>query len=134
MMLVTLLDLVMRYLGRPLFGSMEIVCFISAVAIGFSIPYTSVTKGHITVDFLLEWLPPGAVRVLQIITRLAGIALFLFIAFNFVVYGLDLMKSKEVTPGFRIPYYPITFGLAVACFLEALTLFCDFLKTIKEEP
>ena len=133
MMVVTLVDVVMRYMGRPIFGSMEIVCFTSAVAIGFAIPYTSWSKGHITVDFLLEKLSPGTVRILKIITRITGLALFLFASYNFILYGLDLIKSKEVTPGFRIPYYPITFGLAVACFLQALTLFCDLVRTIKEE-
>ncbi len=58
MMLVTLTDVVMRYMGRPIFGSMEIVCFTSAVVIGFAIPYTSWTKGHIIVDFLLEMMSP----------------------------------------------------------------------------
>jgi TRAP-type C4-dicarboxylate transport system permease small subunit len=133
MMLVTLTDVVMRYMGKPIFGSMEIVCFTSAVVIGFAIPYTSWTKGHIIVDFLMEKLSPGTVRILRIITRCMGIALFLFAAYNFVSYGLDLIKSKEVSPGFRIPYYPITFGLAVSCFLQALTLLCDLVKTVKEE-
>jgi TRAP-type C4-dicarboxylate transport system permease small subunit len=133
MMAVTLVDVVMRYMGRPIFGSMEIVCFTSAVVMGFAIPYTSWSKGHIIVDFLLEMVSPRTVKVLQIITRIMAIALFLFAGYNFILYGLDLMKSKEVTPGFRIPYYPITFGLAVACFLETLTLICDLLKTVKEE-
>jgi TRAP-type C4-dicarboxylate transport system permease small subunit len=133
MMVVTLVDVVMRYMGRPIFGSMEIVCFTSAVVMGFAIPYTSWSKGHIIVDFLLEMISPKWVRVLQIFTRIMAIALFLFAAYNFILYGMDLMKSKEVTPGFRIPYYPITFGLAVACFLETLTLICDLLKTVKEE-
>jgi TRAP-type C4-dicarboxylate transport system permease small subunit len=46
MMLVTLTDVVMRYMGKPIFGSMELVCFTSAVVIGFAIPYTSWTNGH----------------------------------------------------------------------------------------
>ena len=133
MMLVTLTDVVMRYMGRPIFGSMEIICFTSAVVIGFAIPYTSWTKGHIIVDFLLEMLSPRTVRIFQIVTRLMGIILFLFAGYNFVLYSFDLMKSGEVSPGFRIPYYPITFGLALACFLQTLTLFCDLLNTIWEE-
>jgi TRAP-type C4-dicarboxylate transport system permease small subunit len=133
MMVVTLVDVVMRYMGRPIFGSMEIVCFASAVVIGFSIPYTSWSKGHIIVDFLLEKLSPKSGRILRIITRCMGIALFLFAGYNFILYGLDLIKSGEVTPGFRIPYYPITFGLAVSCFLQAMTLFGDLLATVKED-
>lgn len=133
MMLVTLVDVVMRYMGRPVFGSMELVCFASAVVIGFSIPYTSWNKGHIIVDFFLEKLSPKSGKILRVITRCLGIGLFLFAAYNFVQYGLDLVKSGEVTPGFRIPYYPITFGLAVSCLLQSLTLVCDLLRTIGEE-
>jgi TRAP-type C4-dicarboxylate transport system permease small subunit len=124
---------VMRYMGRPIFGSMELVCFTSAVVIGFAIPYTSWTKGHIIVDFMLEMLSPGTVRIFQIITRLMAIVLFIFAGYNFILYSFDLMKSGEVSPGFRIPYYPITFGLAVSCFFQVLTLFCDLLNTIWEE-
>jgi TRAP-type C4-dicarboxylate transport system permease small subunit len=133
MMLVTLADVGMRYIGRPIVGSMELISFTSAVVIGFAIPYTSWTKGHIIVDFLLEMLSPKAVRILQIITRCMGIVLFVFAAYNFVVYGLDLMKSKEVTPGLRIPYYPITFGLAVSCLFQSLTLVCDLITTVQED-
>jgi TRAP-type C4-dicarboxylate transport system permease small subunit len=133
MMLVTLTDVVMRYMGRPIFGSMELVCFTSAVVIGFAIPYTSWTKGHIVVDFLMEMLSPGTVRIFRIVTRIMAIALFLFAGYNFILYSFDLMKSGEVSPGFRIPYYPITFGLAVSCFFQVLTLLCDLLNTIWEE-
>ncbi|MFH1114061.1 MAG: TRAP transporter small permease [Pseudomonadota bacterium] len=133
MMTVTLVDVVMRYLGKPIFGSMELVCFTSAVVIGFSIPYTSWTKGHIIVDFLLTSLSPKPVKILRIITRCLGISLFISAACFFVIYGIDLAKSGEVTPGFRLPYYPITFGLAVSCFLQSLTLLCDLIRTIGEE-
>jgi len=133
MMLVTLTDVVMRYVGRPIFGSMEIICFTSAIVIGFAIPYTSWTKGHIIVDFLLDMLSPRTVRIFQIVTRLMALVLFLFAGYNFILYSFDLMKSGEVTPGFRIHYYPITFGLAASCFLQVLTLFCDLLNTIREE-
>jgi TRAP-type C4-dicarboxylate transport system permease small subunit len=133
MMLVTLTDVVMRYMGKPIFGSMELVCFTSAVVIGFAIPYTSWTKGHIIVDNMLEMLSPGTVRIFRIVTRIMAIVLFLFAGYNFILYSFDLMKSGEVSPGFRIPYYPITFGLAVSCFFQVLTLFCDLLNTIWEE-
>jgi TRAP-type C4-dicarboxylate transport system permease small subunit len=133
MMLITLSDVAMRYIGRPIVGSMELISFTSAVVIGFAVPYTSWTKGHIIVDFLMDMLSPKAVRILRVITRCMGIVLFLFAAYNFVLYGLDLMKSKEVTPGLRIPYYPITFGLAVSCFFQSLTLVCDLITTVQED-
>lgn len=133
MMVVTLTDVVMRTIGRPIIGGMELISFSGAVVVGFAIPYTSWTKGHIIVDFLMEKLSPQSRKFLQIITRCLGIALFLFAGYNFIVYALDLLKTKEVTASFRIPYYPITFGLALSCFLQSITLFCDLVKTIRED-
>ena len=130
MMVVTLADVIMRAFGRPIVGGMELICFSGAVVVGFALPYSSWKKAHIFVDFLMEKLSPGSRTVVQICTRAIGVLLFLFIGYNFILYGLDLMKTGEVSAGFRLPYYPITFGLALSCFLETLTLFCDLLKLI----
>lgn len=128
MMLVTLADILMRAFGKPIVGGIELICFSGAVVVGFALPYSSYKKAHIYVDFLLEKLSPGSRATLQAITKSVGILLFLFIGYNFIIYGLDLIKTGEVSAGLRLPYYPITFGLAVSCFLESLTLFCDVMK------
>ena len=39
MMLVTLSDVIMRNLGRPIVGSLEIISFCGSVVVGFAIPY-----------------------------------------------------------------------------------------------
>ena len=64
------------------------------------------------------------------ITRSAGFVLFIFMGVNFILYGLTLMKTGELSAGLRIPYYPITFGLALSCFLESLTLLADLAKLL----
>jgi TRAP-type C4-dicarboxylate transport system permease small subunit len=128
MLLFTLLDVIMRAFGRPIVGDYEIISFLGAVVVGFAIPYTSLLKGHVMVDFLLEKLPKTTGDALQIATRIVCIALFLWMGWNFVVMSLDLIKSKEVTPVFRLPYYPISFGLAFTCVIQCLVL----LSQIKE--
>ena len=123
MMAVTLLDITMRALGRPIIGAVELVSFSGAVIIGFALPYSSWMKAHVMVDLLVERLSPAGKRIMGLITKLVGFMLFMFMGVNFILYGLTLAKTGELSPGFRIPYYPITFGLALACFLESLTLF-----------
>ena len=125
MMLVTLFDVTMRQFRRPLIGGVEIISFAGAVVIGFALPYSTLKKTHIFVDLLVDKLAPRPQTILKACTRTIGIILFLFIGYNFILYGFDLIKTGEVSAGFRLPYYPITFGLAAACILEALTLFCD---------
>ncbi len=67
---------------------------------------------------------------MQVATRIISIALFLWISWNFVVMSLDLIKSKEVTPVFRLPYYPISFGLAFVCLVQCSTLFSQILQIV----
>ena len=128
MLLFTLLDVIMRAFGRPIVGDYEVISFLGAVVVGFALPYTSLLKGHVMVDFLLEKLPKTTGDAMQIATRVLSIALFLWMGWNFVVMSLDLIKSKEVTPVFRLPYYPISFGLAFTCVIQCLVL----LSQIKE--
>ncbi len=128
MLLFTVTDVVMRAFGRPIVGDYEIISFLGAVVVGFAIPYTSLLKGHVFVDVLIEKLPKSMNDWMQVATRVLGIALFLWMSWNFADMSLDLIKSKEVTPVFRLPYYPISFGLAFACIIQCLV----FVSQIKE--
>ena len=130
MLVFTLTNVVMRALGRPILGDFEVISFLGAVVIGFAIPYTSLLKGHVYVDFFLEKIPRKVGNVIQIFTRILGIALFLWMSWNFVVMSLDLIKSKEVTPVFRLPFYPISFGLAFCCLIQCLPLLSQIIQIV----
>jgi TRAP-type C4-dicarboxylate transport system permease small subunit len=132
MVLLTLTDVVLRNLGKPFAGAYEIVSFCGAVVVGFAMPYASWKRVHVYVDFLQERLSPRRRAGIQLCTRCLGILLFIFIGINFIRYGISLKVSGEVSPGFKLPYYPIPFGLSVSCFLLCLTLFCDLVKVTKE--
>ena len=131
MLLVTLSDVIMRIFWRPIFGSIEIVCFSGAVAIGLALPYSSWKKAHVFVDMLINELPQRWQINLQVATKSIGLLLFLCVGINFILYSLDLMQSGEVSKALELPFYPITFGLALSCFMVCLTLLCDVLKLAK---
>lgn len=131
MMAVTLLDVVMRNIGRPIVGTVEIISFSGSIVFGFAIPYTSWRKAHVYVDLVVIKLRPRNRVILAALTRCMGIALFAFLGYHFIAYGLDLIRTGEVSASFRIPYHPIAFGLSLSCFLQSITLFCDLVRTIK---
>ena len=122
MLVFTLVDVVMRACGRPIVGDYEVISFLGAVVVGFSVPYTSLLKGHVTVDFMLELASAKTRDRLRLATRVLAIALFLWMGWNFVAMSLDLIRSKEVTPVFKVPFYPIALGLAFTCLVQCLTL------------
>ncbi|MBI5585796.1 MAG: hypothetical protein HY892_18450, partial [Deltaproteobacteria bacterium] len=50
MMVVTVIDVAMRAMGRPIIGAIELICFSGAIVVGFAIPYSSWMKAHVYVD------------------------------------------------------------------------------------
>lgn len=122
MLVFTLVGVSMRAFGRPIVGDYEVISFLGAVVVGFSVPYTSLLKGHVAVDFLLEMVPRNTSDTIRLATRVLSIALFLWMGWNFVAMSLDLIKSREVTPVFKVPFYPIALGLAFTCVIQCLTL------------
>ncbi len=50
---LTVMDVILRALRRPILGTYELVAFSGAVVIGFSVPLTSWLRGHIFVDFFI---------------------------------------------------------------------------------
>ncbi|HEY3276969.1 MAG TPA: TRAP transporter small permease [Syntrophorhabdaceae bacterium] len=131
MMLVTLGDVFMRNIGHPIVGTVELISFCGSVVVGFAIPYASWMKVHVYVDILITKLNTRNRMIMSAMTRVLAIALFIFIGYNFILYGLDLKNTHEVSAGLKLPYYPIPFGLSFSCFLQAVTLFADFVKTVK---
>src|SRR5512146_2451613 len=105
MMVTTLVDVAMRLLGHPIVGTIEIITFSGAIVVGFALPASSWKRNHVYVDFLIEKLPLAGRKAMGCVTKLMGIVLFLFISYNFIVYGEALKTSGEVSPAFGIPYY-----------------------------
>jgi TRAP-type C4-dicarboxylate transport system permease small subunit len=131
MVILTLCDVVLRNFGHPITGSMEFIQYGGCIVFAFSVPFGTLLGSQVIVDIITERLSPGKKRVINVITRCVGILLFLFIAYNFVVYGIDVSKTGERTASFKIPYYPFAYALAFSFFRQSLTICCDLLKTIK---
>ena len=130
---LTVLDVILRVLGRPIVGIFELVAFFGAVAIGFSIPFTSWVRGHIYVDSLVLKFPQRTRKGFHLFTRTLGMGLFGLAGWNLLGMGNDLLRSGEVSPTLHIPFYPVVYGIGVVCFLQCLVLFSDTVKVIREQ-
>jgi TRAP-type C4-dicarboxylate transport system permease small subunit len=128
MMLLTVSDVILRFMRRPIVGTYELVAFSGAVVIGFALPYTSWLRGHIFVDFFVGRFPNTIRNIFHIATRFLAIGLFLMIGWNLFLYGKDLYKSGEVSLTLQMPFYPVAYGVGICCFIQCLVLFCDILK------
>ena len=128
LMLLTVMDVILRALKKPIVGTYELVAFSGAVVIGFAVPLTSWVRGHIFVDFLVLKFPKTIKNIFNITTRCLVIILFFLIGWNLIKYGMDLQKSGEVSLTLQMPFYPVAYGVAVACFVQCLVMLCDIVK------
>jgi len=82
MMLLTCADVILRLFRHPVPGTYEIVGFLGTVVISFSLAYTSLEKGHIAVELLIEKLPRRIQTGVESVTSFIGGALFALIAWQ----------------------------------------------------
>jgi len=125
MMLVTCADVVLRLFRRPVPGAYEIIGFLCAVVASFSLAYTSLEKGHIAVEILVERLPRPAQVVIEAVVSLLGSALFALLAWQSAVYAADLKFSGEVSVTLALPIYPVVYGLGAGSALLCLVLLAE---------
>ncbi len=122
MMFLTVADVVMRSFRRPIVGTYELVGFLGALAISFSLPQTSLDRGQVLMDFLARHLSPGPNRVLSLMTRATGVGLFGVLGWNLASMGFDLRRTGDVTPLLNLPMWLLALAVALACVVECLVL------------
>lgn len=132
MMLITVTDVILRFVGKPITGTYELVFLGGAVVIGCAIPQTSWQGGHVYVDFVLEYLPRIAKKLIIVFTRLLGIVFFMLLGWNLFALGTTLYKKSEVSLTLHVPIYPVAYILGVCAFVECLVLLSGLIKTVSE--
>lgn len=133
MVTITVADVILRVFKRPIVGTYEIVGLLGAIMVGFAIPQTSRAKGHVAMDFLEGKLTPAVDQVLQVITRLFGIALFIIVGWQLWLLGDDYFRIGEVTLTVHLPQYPVCYGMAICCFIECVVLLLEIFQPEKQE-
>jgi TRAP-type C4-dicarboxylate transport system permease small subunit len=131
MMMLTCADVVLRLFGHPILGTYEMIGFLGAVVVSFSLAYTSLEKGHVSVEILVEKLPERLQAVIDAFGALASLILFALVAWQSALYALDLKRSGEVSMTLQMPVYPFLLGIAAGCALLTLVLIFEMFRSIK---
>ena len=129
---LTVTDVILRRFRMPIDWTYEVVVLLGAIAIGFSVPQTTLDKGHVLMDFLTVKLPKRWQKMFSLITRCLGIVTFAIFGWRIFPYGTNLWKRGQVSPILEMPEFPVAYGIGVCCFIVCLVLFYDLVQKIKE--
>lgn len=132
MMLLTTADIVLRAFRHPIPGAYEIVGLLGSLAVSFSLAYTSIEKGHIAVEFLVNRLAAPTQSLISAANALVATLLFAVITWQSLLYGTDFLLRGEVSMTIQMPIYPFVYGVAAGCGLLCPVLLVEFSGAIRK--
>lgn len=131
MTFLTCADVVGRFFGRPIFGSVELVGFMATLAVALALPYTHQLKGHIGVEILVRLFSKRTQTIFDLCTGILSLMLVGVITWRMIIYAGTMQRSGEVSMNLELPEYLIIYMVAF-CFLAfSLAILKDVFTDIK---
>jgi len=132
MTLLTCIDVVGRAFRHPVFGSVEIVGFMSTLAVAMALPFTHRVKGHIGVEILVRMLPSRWRTLIDLCTNVLSLGLFALVTWRMAVYAHTMQQSGEVSMNLELPEYAIIYVVAFCLVTFTLTIFQETIQQIQK--
>jgi len=123
--LLTVTDVILRRFRVPIDFAFEIVVLLAAIVVSFSLPRSTLEKGHIVTEFLIEKLPKVWKRIFFTATRMVAVSIFAVFGWRVMVLAAKFSKAGQVSPILEFPEHIVTYLVAAACFVECLALLAD---------
>jgi TRAP-type C4-dicarboxylate transport system permease small subunit len=126
--LLTVTDVILRRFRMPIDFAFEIVVLLAAVVISFSLPRSTLEKGHIITDFLVEKLSRRWKRTFLASTRIMAVFVFAVFGWRVAVLAAKFGKAGQTSPILELPEHYVTYAVAFACFVECFALIVDLFE------
>lgn len=131
MMLVTVLDVIGRYLlNRPLTGATEITELLLSAVVFIGLPAATLDREHVTVDFLTERLPSAIERIRAPVIAVASGVILVVIAWRLWVMGDQIGGYGGTTATLALPVAPFAYLAALLTGVSAIIMLGAAVNTV----
>jgi TRAP-type C4-dicarboxylate transport system permease small subunit len=130
MFLLIAINILLRKLWKPIFGTYDYACFLSAIVVAFAMAHCAVQKGHTQVDLFVARFSQRAQGVIGSITGILSLGLFSLITWQCIALANDIRRAGEVSMTSLLPFYPYIYAVAFGCALLSLVILVDFIKSL----
>ncbi|MDT8860726.1 TRAP transporter small permease [Alkalihalobacillus sp. MEB130] len=131
MMFLIVGNAIVRVFAKPFSGTVEVVGWLAAIAISFSLGYTQLQKGHVSIDLLIQKFHPVIQKGVQLIIYAASLLFFAMVGWQMIVYATSLMNAGTVSSTLRIAFYPLVYLVAIGFIGITFALLTDLIKLLK---
>lgn len=130
MMFVTVLDILLRLVGNQIAGTYELVGWLAAAAMGLSLGYVQLHKGHVAVTILSDRLQGRADALARFVSSVLSLGLIAVVTYYVWRFGLLQQATGSLSETLRLVVYPWVFILTLGLVGLTLALFVDTLKSL----
>ncbi len=131
MVLLVTADVIGRYFGTPVPGTLEVLQLLLLMAVLFSLANTAAQRGHVAITILVSRFPPRAQAILTILTGGLALIVLCLMVYGGMIGGINEWKRgllETVTLG--IPVYPFKFVIPLGVFALCLVLLAQWLHPL----
>jgi TRAP-type transport system small permease protein len=133
MMFLTATDVLLRYVfNRPLPGAYELVEYMMALIVPFSIVYCAEQKSHVAVDLIMDHMPRRFQKYAAIGVTLITLAFTVLITWQNILYIGETYASKVTSAVLLIPAYPFVAPVAIGIGSVAVILLVQLREYFSE--
>ena len=129
-MAVVVANIILRELWRPIPGTVELTEIFGAILLAMGIAYCALLDGHISVDFLVEKLPPKRRAIVDSITSLIAFVFITVLSGQMINYASSLLSRGAATSHLGIPTFLVAYLVAFGFVMLSLVLLLNLIKKV----
>lgn len=131
---VIIVDVAGRNLGRPLYGSQDMVTMTMVLIVFGGMALCDRLDGHIVVDIFEDWFPEGLNRAIDVASSLLGVVIFALIVWT-VWSSAQLSQMLNLSTNLlRLPLAWFQYAMVVFSGITALALLMRTVLLISGAP
>ena len=129
MMFLTAVDVACRYLfNSPIAGALELVEYMMAVLIPFSVAYCGFCKSHVAVEFIMDQFPRKLQGFVDVCMSAITLVFLMVITWQTCLYVVETFESKLTSSVLLIVAYPFVIPIALGMAVFSLVILNDLIK------
>ena len=132
MMSLTCVDVVGRFFGHPVFGSVELVSFMATLSVAMALPYTHKVGGHVGVEIIVRLVSERKQAAIAICTGILSLGLFSIVTWRMMTYARTMQLSGEVSMNLELPQHYIIYVTGFCFFIFALIILEELIHNFRK--
>lgn len=129
-LLLSIANIVSTAVWAPIFGTYELVGFLTVVTLSFALPYCTLSGGHVAVDFLVSRFSPRTQVIFDIITGVLSMGIIVILGWQTALYAASMQQKGELSGTLMWPFYPLVYCISFGCFVTFLALLIKLYKSV----